>query len=88
MRTLVSGGAKGVTLKSKFPNITACADNDGFILAVLVKLIVRTAWGINLSHYATENVGSHVQRPAIRWVSNVRMARSAALQRWMWGGTF
>ena len=50
------------------------------------KLRVMSACGRSFSHRIKGKSGSVLQRPAMKWFLKVRMARSAALRRWMWGG--
>ena len=44
-------------------------------------------WGSNRSHSAKGKLGSHEERPAMKWFFHVWIARSAALRRWLCGGT-
>jgi hypothetical protein len=65
----------------------ACADNCGLILDPRRMLSVSNACGRSLSHKCSGNIGSHDANPAIKWFLNVCIALSAALRRWMCGGT-
>ena len=44
------------------------------------------AWSRSLSHSLIGKSGGHDANPARKWFLKVRIARSAALRRWMYGG--
>ena len=48
---------------------------------------MRNAWGTRWSHYWDGKLGSQEEIPAQRRFLNVRIARSAELRRWVYGGT-
>ena len=85
--TLVPGGAIVVALKLNLPNISAYAEREGLRLADLNKLMVLLQCGRSRSHYLEGNFGSQVYNSGIRWFLYVRMARSAALRRYIYGCT-
>ena len=66
INTLVSGGPRGVELKSKLPNIPAYADTDRFLLEDRSMLRVSEALDNRRSHSLTGNFGSHVHNPVMR----------------------
>ena len=63
---VVPGGANGVALKSKLPNLAAYADKDGLRRDDRSKLRVIVAWGINLSHSLAGKFDSHRHKPVIK----------------------
>ena len=63
---LVPGGANGVALKSKLPNVAAYADKDGLRRDDRSKLRVMVACGINLSHSFAGKFVSHRHKPVIK----------------------
>ena len=81
------GGASGVRLKSNVPYSWAHAERFGLMRLPLSKLSVISAWGMRRSHRSRGNWGSVLHKPAMKWLLNVLMARSAAFRRCMCGGT-
>ena len=59
----------------------------GFVREERTRLRVITAWGMRRSHYLEGKLGSQEASPAQRWFLNKRIARSASLRRWVYGGT-
>ena len=55
--------------------------------AFLSKFKVSSAWGTKRSHSHMEKFLSTPARIAKTWFLNVRIARSAALRQWTYGGT-
>ena len=75
----------GSLLKSYGPKSCDQAECFGLIREPCIKLIVRTACGMSLSHKCMGNLASVVHNPAMKWFLKVRIARSAALVR-CWPG--
>ena len=65
-KKLVSGGARGVSLKSKLPFMEAWAEILGFVREERSRLRARNAWGMRWSHYWDGNLGSQEASPAQR----------------------
>ena len=51
IKTLVPGGARGVSLKLNFPFMAVWAERLGFVREEQIRLRVRTAWGMIRYHY-------------------------------------
>ena len=49
-KTFVTGGARGVALKSKFPLMATWAKRLGFLREDCSRLRVITTWGVRQSH--------------------------------------
>ena len=76
MTTLHSGGASGVALKLKLPQIWLYTDSFWLILDGLSMLSVITAWVINLSHWFAGNFESAPNRVEMKWFLKVCTALS------------
>ena len=74
-------------MKSKLPKRQAWAESLGWRLEERRWFRVMSHWGRRRSHSLSGKFGSQEQRPAMKWFLKVWMARSAALRRWLWGGT-
>jgi hypothetical protein len=84
--TLVLGGASGVRLQSKAPLSWVCAERRGLICEPRMRFRQISACGSNLSHRFSGKLRSVLLSAAMKWLLNVRIARSAALRRWIWRG--
>ena len=84
---LVPNGAMGVRLKSCGPLSMASADMRGFNLDGLSKFSVMFVWSMRRSHSCKGKRGSRPHKIDMKWFFHVRIARSAALALWRWGGT-
>ena len=65
-KTLVTGGARGVALKSKFPFMVAWAERLGLVREERSRLRVSNAWGMRQSHYWDGKLGSQEASPTQR----------------------
>ena len=83
----VPGVANGVLLKSKWPNKHVWADRCGWRRDEQRRLRGMLHCRIKRSHSLRGKDGSQVTIPAMECAFQVWMARSAALRRWMCGGT-
>jgi hypothetical protein len=63
---LVPGGAKGVRLKSNFPNKWVAADIVGLIRDVRMRFRVSVTWGRSSHHECIGNCLSTEQSPATK----------------------
>ena len=65
-KTLVTGGERGVALKSKFPFMVEWAERLGFMLEERSILRMRTAWGMRRSNSWDGKLGSQEASPVHR----------------------
>jgi len=87
MSALVPNGAMGVLLKSNLPASSLFADLLGVMREKRSMLRVSCTWGRNSSQSCRGQVGSTVDSVEMKCSLNVAIARSAALTRWLCGGT-
>ena len=86
-KTLMSGGARGIALKSKLLLMAAWVERLGFVREYRIRLRVRTAWGMRRSQSWEGKLGLQEASPEQRLLLNVRITHSAALRRCVYRGT-
>ena len=84
-KNLVPGGAMGVSLKPKLPLMAVWAESIGFVQEERIGLRVSTDWGMKRSHSWEGKLGLQEASPSQRCFLNVKITRSAALWRWVYG---
>ena len=85
--TFIPGGASGVLLNSKCPSSAVYADIIGFFQQDLIIFSSIVACGVSQNHRCIGKWVSTLERPSMKWYFHFLMPRSAALTRWMCGGT-
>ena len=86
-KIFVTVGARGVSLKLNFLLISVWSERLGFVLEYWSRLRVMKAWGVRRYHSWEVKLGLQEASPEQRLFLNVRIARSAALRRWVYKGT-